>query len=144
MLRYPDATFRQNPPARVEHAGYIRNFADLTTAQRDEIGFNEAIPLKREQFTAYETEWVKGEDLAYREVAVSAVVDEAARDEALAETIRAERDRLLAESDWTQLTDAPLAEAEKTAWATKRQAWRDVPQQDGFPVAVTWPEAPAA
>jgi hypothetical protein len=144
MLRYPDGTFRQNPPARVEHAGYIRNFADLTPAQRDEIGFNEAVPLRREPYTVYETEWVKGEDLAYREVAVSAVVDEAARDEAEAKAVRNERDRLLAESDWTQLADAPLAEEEKAAWATKRQAWRDVPQQAGFPVAVTWPEAPAA
>jgi len=140
MYRYPDGTYRQSPPARVEYSGYVRNFADLTPAERDELGYNEAVPLKREPYTAYETEWVKGVDLIYREGVTSAVVDEAARGEAMAETIRDQRDRLLAESDWTQLTDAPLTDEEKTAWAAKRQAWRDVPQQGGFPWAVEWPE----
>ncbi|MEZ7198297.1 tail fiber assembly protein [Pseudodesulfovibrio karagichevae] len=143
MWKYNDGTFRQNPPARVEYAGYVRNFADLTPAQRDELGYNEAVPLRREPFTAYETEWVKGEDLVCREVAVNAVVDEAARDAAKADEVRALRDRLLAESDWTQLVDAPLDDEEKAVWATKRQAWRDVPQQGGFPGAVAWPEPPA-
>jgi hypothetical protein len=144
MWKHPDGTYRQNPPTRVEYAGYIREFADLTRSERDEIGFNEAMPLRREPFTAYQTEWVKGEDLVCREVAVSAVVDEAARDEAMAGAIRAKRDRLLADSDWTQVADAPLTDEGKAVWATKRQAWRDVPQQDGFPHAVAWPEAPGA
>ena len=43
---------------------------------------------------------------------------------------RAERDRLLAASDWTQVEDAPV---DKAAWATYRQALRDLPQADGFP-----------
>jgi hypothetical protein len=128
----------------VEYAGYIRDFADLTPAQLDEIGYNVAVPLKREPYTAYRTEWIKGEDLVYREAAVSAVVDETARDEAKAKAVRNERDRLLAESDWTQLADAPLADEEKAVWAATRQALRDVPQQTGFPHAVAWPEGPAA
>ena len=144
MYRYPDGTYRQSPPARVEYNGYLRNFADLTPAERDELGYNEAVQVTREPYTAYETEWVKGVDLVYREAVVSQVVDEAARGEAMAETIRDQRDRLLAESDWTQLTDAPLTDEEKTDWAAKRQAWRDVPQQEGFPRAVEWPETPAA
>jgi hypothetical protein len=142
MYRYPDGTFRQSPPVRVEYAGYVRNFAELTTAERDEIGFNEAVPVKREAFTAYATEWVKGDDLVYREVAVSAVVDESARDAAAADAVRTERDRRLADSDWTQLADAPLTDGEKNAWATRRQALRDVPQQEGFPRTVAWPETP--
>ena len=56
-----------------------------------------------------------------------------------AEQVRAERDRLLAESDWTQVADAPVDQA---AWATYRQALRDIPQQAGFPENVTWPEEP--
>ena len=140
MYRYPDGTFRQSPPARVEYDGYIRNFADLTPEQRDELGYNEAVPLKRAPFTTYETEWIKGEDLVYRETAVSAVVDEAARDATEAEAVRAARDRRLAACDWTQLADAPLTDEEKVVWATKRQALRDVPQQEGFPWVVDWPE----
>ena len=53
--------------------------------------------------------------------------------------IRADRDKKLRESDWTQLADAP---ADKAAWATYRQALRDVPAQAGFPWDVKWPEQP--
>jgi len=60
-------------------------------------------------------------------------------DEAAAQAIRYNRDRLLAASDWTQVSDAPVDQA---AWATYRQALRDVPQQAGFPENITWPEAP--
>ena len=56
-----------------------------------------------------------------------------------AEEIRAERDNLLSASDWTQVADASVDQA---AWATYRQALRDVPEQDGFPHNVTWPTRP--
>lgn len=56
-----------------------------------------------------------------------------------AQDARAFRDRLLAASDWTQVADAPVDAA---AWATYRQALRDVPQQAGFPENITWPEVP--
>lgn len=61
-------------------------------------------------------------------------------DESAAQAIRYNRDRLLAASDWTQVADAPVDQA---AWATYRQALRDVPQQAGFPDNITWPEVPA-
>lgn len=53
---------------------------------------------------------------------------------------RAQRDELLQSSDWTQLPDVPLET--KTAWATYRQALRDVTDQPGFPLDITWPEPP--
>jgi len=53
--------------------------------------------------------------------------------------IRDLRDRLLAESDWTQVSDAPT---DKLAWASYRQSLRDIPQQKGFPDNVIWPEKP--
>ena len=56
--------------------------------------------------------------------------------------VRAERDSLLAASDWTQVADAPLTASEKAAWADYRQALRDVPQDFATPDDVTWPEAP--
>lgn len=54
-------------------------------------------------------------------------------------TIRARRDVLLAQSDWTQLPDVPLAT--KAAWADYRQALRDVTTQSD-PTNITWPVAP--
>lgn len=54
----------------------------------------------------------------------------------------AKRDKLLLDSDWTQLPDVPLTEEQKTAWATYRQELRDIPQQSGYPFDVIWPTAP--
>ena len=57
-----------------------------------------------------------------------------------ASAIRAERDALLAATDWTQLPDVP--EATREAYAVYRQALRDITQQSGFPDAVEWPIKP--
>jgi hypothetical protein len=51
--------------------------------------------------------------------------------------IRAERNKLLAASDWTQLPDAS---ADAAAWAVYRQALRDITEQDN-PFSIVWPEA---
>ena len=61
------------------------------------------------------------------------------RNDSHAAQVRAERNTKLIESDWTQLADSV---ADKTAWATYRQALRDVPTQSGFPWTITWPETP--
>lgn len=61
-----------------------------------------------------------------------------ANDRAAAE-VRTERDAKLTQSDWTQVADAPV---DKAAWATYRQALRDIPSQAGFPNEVTWPVEP--
>ena len=53
--------------------------------------------------------------------------------------VRAERNTKLAATDWTQITDST---ADKTAWATHRQALRDITAQTGFPWTITWPDAP--
>jgi hypothetical protein len=63
-------------------------------------------------------------------------------DEFFWERLRAERDYKLAISDRTQLADAPLTSAKKTAWATYRQALRDLPANTENPREVTWPVQP--
>ena len=56
-----------------------------------------------------------------------------------AAAVRADRNARLAATDWTQIADST---ADKPAWATYRQALRDVPSQAGFPQSVTWPQEP--
>jgi hypothetical protein len=63
----------------------------------------------------------------------------AQKDASQATIERQQRDAKLASSDWTQVADAPV---DKAAWATYRQALRDVPTQTGFPWEVTWPTTP--
>lgn len=57
-------------------------------------------------------------------------------------SVRGQRDLLLSECDWTQLPDSPLSADSKAAWATYRQALRDITGQAGFPYSVVWPTPP--
>ena len=56
--------------------------------------------------------------------------------------VRAQRNDLLAESDWTQLADSPFDADSKAAWALYRETLRMVPQQADFPWNVDWPDKP--
>lgn len=56
-------------------------------------------------------------------------------------SIRSTRNKKLQESDWTQVDDAPLSNVEKAAWASYRQALRDITNQ-ADPFAIEWPQAP--
>ena len=88
------------------------------------------------------TKYILGPVFANTEDA-TAVEQEAAykaqKDAEFATNARNQRDTLLTQTDWTQVADAPV---DKAAWAAYRQALRDVPQQAGFPVTITWPEKP--
>jgi hypothetical protein len=54
------------------------------------------------------------------------------------------RTKLLVESDFSDLpvTQARLSDAEKTAWATYRQALRDITLQQAYPWDISWPVKP--
>jgi hypothetical protein len=73
------------------------------------------------------------------EVADKSEEDIAADQLAEASIVRAKRNQLLTETDWTQVEDTS---ADKAAYAIYRQALRDITDQDGFPFDITWPELP--
>lgn len=62
-------------------------------------------------------------------------------DERAAKSVRAHRNGLLAETDWTQIADAPV---DPTPWATYRQALRDITEHANFPhlAEADWPVKP--
>lgn len=68
--------------------------------------------------------------------------EKAAEDASAASQARARRNFMLSQSDWTRLDDTPLTDEQKAAWATYRQALRDITTQTGFPWEVTWPTQP--
>ena len=57
------------------------------------------------------------------------------------QAVRTQRDLRLMACDWTQLPDVPLRT--KEAWATYRQALRDITQQVD-PFEIVWPARPTA
>tara|TARA_R110002126_G_scaffold157373_1_gene304923 strand:- start:52 stop:549 length:498 start_codon:yes stop_codon:yes gene_type:complete len=63
----------------------------------------------------------------------------AMKDAEQAKSVRTSRTEKLKDCDWTQIADST---ADKTAWATYRQALRDITAQSGFPWTITWPDAP--
>ncbi|WP_072037743.1 tail fiber assembly protein [Enterobacter sp. Bisph1] len=56
-----------------------------------------------------------------------------------ASSARAQRDKLLADSDWTMTPDAPT---DKVAWGKYRRSLRDISDQSNFPKHIIWPNAP--
>jgi hypothetical protein len=63
----------------------------------------------------------------------------AMKDAEQAKSVRTQRGEKLKDSDWTQVADAPV---DQDAWATYRQALRDITAQAGFPWTIDWPVAP--
>ena len=63
----------------------------------------------------------------------------ARKDAEQAASVRASRTQKLKDCDWTQIADST---ADKAAWATYRQALRDITTASGFPWTMTWPESP--
>ena len=62
--------------------------------------------------------------------------------ETVKELLRPERNRLLAESDWTQLNDTTISEDKLAAWAAYRQDLRDLTDNIDENGEVTFPTAP--
>lgn len=58
------------------------------------------------------------------------------------ESVRATREELLAETDWTQVSDVKLSDELKASVASYRQALRDITKQD--PNNFAWPKNPLA
>ena len=66
----------------------------------------------------------------------------ATKDAEFAKSARDSRDKLLAECDWLVVKALELSQAAPAEWAAYRQALRDLPRQEGFPVTINWPVKP--
>jgi len=83
---------------------------------------------------------VKGQWFTHYIAVTPSDEQKAKMDAAQSDAVRATRNKLLADCDWTQLPDAPVDHA---VWAAYRQALRDVTKQPGFPWNITWPQPPS-
>ena len=90
-----------------------------------------------------------GEDVAATYIQSHFIGDDTAKDKRILadewEHIRRERDRLLAESDWTQANDTPLSDADVAKWKTYRTSLRDLPSDQSSKTKysdITWPTKP--
>jgi hypothetical protein len=58
----------------------------------------------------------------------------------VAETMRQKRNEYLAESDWIVAKSYEVQNPVPQEWVDYRQQLRDIPQQEGFPYDVNWPQ----
>ena len=56
---------------------------------------------------------------------------------------KTQRNALLAETDYILMPDYPITEEQREAWTAYRQALRDLPEQEGWPMNIVWPEKPS-
>lgn len=132
LLLFPDVSFpKYLTPEDVEPFGYgLYEFSAAPTPSRYEKVV-ETTPVKN------------ATDVWMQSWALQEMSDQekAEADYKQGELVRADRNRRLAECDWTQLPDAPVDHA---VWAAYRQELRDVTGQSGFPWDVQWPTQPGS
>ena len=127
---FPDTSFSEAGPSTEflqEHNCKIVNYFKAHDRNSHKL-INAAPYLENDEVYAVTVEPISQEELDQKNTAKAAEV-------------RNQRNNLIAASDWTQLADSP---ADKTAWATYRQALRDIPEQEGFPNTIQWPTPPNA
>lgn len=103
--------------------GYYEGFYPTDIWPEESIPEGNKIELTYEQ-------WQEGVLKKCRVVdGVHTVVQESEQEvnEKTLQGLREKRDELLLQSDWTQLQDSPLTDAQRQAWATYRQSLRDLP-----------------
>lgn len=119
-------------PADVEPLGFgMYEFTKVPTPEYP-LKAVETTPAKRDNGIYYQT-WII-QEMSEEEKAEATNTQQV--------FIRNERDFKLMRSDWTQLADAPITDEQKASWNVYRQDLRDVPQQEGFPWLIVWPNLP--
>lgn len=132
-MRFPNVSFPSNFTSALPD-GYARVQPSSQPTEDELKVITEGAPALMDG--VWTQVWVQSDKYTAEElVAFNAKKDVDKRQE-----VRDVRNSLLAKSDWTQGKDIP--DNVSSAWATYRQALRDVPSQTGFPWGVQWPTQP--
>jgi len=86
---------------------------------------------------------IDGVDQPALQAAYAAYDETVANREVAFDALRRVRDEMLAASDWVVVKAQEAGEAVPAAWATYRQALRDLPANTSDPANPAWPTKPA-
>ena len=130
-MAHPNVSFPADPSdATLQEFGMFRVASEAQPAVSDTQTLGEDPPVFSAEYQRWTQVW-RVRDMTEEEVQQ--------RNDSKASEIRTERNEKIAKTDWTQLPDCPV---DKAAWATYRQALRDITAQAGFPWTIDWPEQP--
>ena len=117
---------------------------EIVETEVDELKFSISghITSTIEDGTSYHLKW----DASKKEVVADDIAKTAWELAEEWKQIRAERNRLLSESDWTQGGDSPLTTQKKSDWAKYRTSLRTLPEDQSSKTKysdITWPTKPS-
>lgn len=105
---------------------------------------SDAVAVSDDDFTALMDAQAAGSQIAAGDTGTPVATIRTQTTAELLTALRAKRDNLLKDCDFTQLADCPLSDDLKTAWQTYRASLRDLPQTYADnPADVVWPDQPA-
>lgn len=100
------------------------------------LNVSEGISTIEGEYSHYEYKFVGGEAVEKSSEEKLQPLEEVWAD------LRATRNVLLSDCDWTQTVDAPLTEQQKQSWQEYRTALRSLPENTNDPRNPTWPTKP--
>lgn len=104
---------------------------------------NDAILVSKEQHEHLLNEKSKGKIITVKNGKLVATEPEPEPVESQIVSIRKKRNKLLKDSDWTQMNDCPLSEEKRQEWIAYRQALRDITDTfKGNLNNIVWPTKP--
>ena len=128
-------TYRKAEKTYVEDRGYLHELSEL------DDGFDEVHSFFKDMLEVGQTA-LRGAEQGEWEVVDGFTAEEALK-ESEASRLRSERDRLLSDTDYLLMPDYPLSEEKRSEVEGYRQALRDLPQVEGWPLYVVFPVKPS-
>lgn len=138
----PDTILRRNGVFPVEELAKPAFDPLVQTLNRDAMPHKEVIRLKTEEdatdpITGEVDQTQVGQPIYGNRWLIGYTAENKPLDQAQ-DAVRNQRNRLLSDTDWMALSDNTMT----PAWASYRQALRDITDQTGFPYSVNWPTKP--
>lgn len=124
--------------------GYVKKYSEtsyvINCDSQGNGGYN-VVPKTLDRWNKYDISEVEAYLAEHPEMLLDMQAIEIER---LTREARARRDNLLKQTvdSVNPMRWEAMTELQKDAWRVYRQALLDVPQQEGFPTAIVWPEAP--
>ena len=127
--KFPNTTFN-----KTLIAANLTDFGVVEVEEEDPPSFTTSQYIKEKAPAFASGKWSKGwEVVNYTTSELTAIEDDKKA------TQRGNRDRLLAESDWTASSDLTMSDD----WKKYRQDLRDLPANTSDPTSPTWPTKPS-
>lgn len=134
------ASFCSKNNCKIEVTGTVERTVQSHTLEGKQAYAVFADGLKIKLWPYNKAKYAVGQTVAMKQYKIVEIP--ALTTEEVAAQVRAQRDAMIARTDFMMMPDYPISEEDKTLVEAYRQALRDIPQQESFPSNVQWPVAP--